>query len=205
MDDAVLAAGRRALRKWGYRGATMERIAAEAGLSRVTLHRRGVTKAKLLDALAERGVARYRQAMWPALTEEGPARDRLRLALNVLCEVAEENLELLVALRAQSDAIFHDDAREALTRDVFTQPLTRLLEDGARDGSLRAVDSLETGTTLFNLVGWTYVHLRAGHRWPPDRARASVVDIALCGVTATEKPVSEPRGARRGRSARSAR
>ncbi len=55
--------------------------------------------------------------------------------------------------------------------------------DGAEDGSLRRLeDPDETATVLYNLVGWTYWHLRVGHRWPPERAAAAVVGIAIDGV-----------------------
>jgi len=184
IDERVLDAGRQTLRKFGYGGATIERIAHEAGVSRVTLHRRGVTKDGLLAALAERAIEQYRRALWPALTASGSAAERLQLALSALCESAEENLELLVALRAQADAVFHEPGLEPLTRSVFTEPLERLLRDGAADGSLRVVDPLEYATVVFNLVGWTYIHLRTGHAWPPERARGSVIDVALHGLAA---------------------
>ena len=185
-DDALLEAATAAFREHGFAGATLERIATEAGLSRVTLHRRGVTKDGLLAALAERGAERYRAALWPALTSPGTARERLEAAMGALCVSAEENLELLVALRAQSDAVFHADGEEPLTRSVFTDPFERVLRDGASDGTLREVDPVETATVVFNLVGWTYVHLRTGHRWPPERARRATVELALHGVSSAD-------------------
>ena len=182
LDDNVLDGGRRALQRYGYAGATLERIASEAGITRVTLHRRGVTKDAILAELAERGAEAYRAALWPALTAPGSARERMELALKALCESAEENLELLVALRAQSDAVFHSDGDEQLTRSVFTEPLERLLRDGEADGTLRVLDPVEAATVLFNQVGWTYVHLRTGHSWKPARARRACVDMALHGL-----------------------
>lgn len=184
-DPQLLEAARRAFAAHGYAGATLERIAAEAGLSRVTLHRRGVSKDGLLAGLVARATDDYRRAMWPALTGEGSGARRLAEALDALCETAELHMALLVALRAQSDAIFHrDEEPEALTRTVFTEPLEKLLREGVADGSLRGVDPRETATVLFNLVGWTYVHLRAGHGWSPDRARGATLDPVLHGLLA---------------------
>ena len=182
VDERLLGAGREALRKHGYANTTIERIAREAGLSRVTLHRRGVTKDLIVAALADRATEEYRAALWPVLTAPGDGRERLELALVALCESAEEHLELLVALNAQTDAVFHEPGPEALTRSVFTEPLERLLRDGAADGSLRAVDPVEYATVLFNLVGWTYIHLRTGHRWSPERAQRSTLDVAMNGL-----------------------
>jgi AcrR family transcriptional regulator len=183
VEERLVEAGRRALRRYGWQALTAERIAEEAGMSRVTLHRRGVRKEDILAALTERAVEAYRAALWPALTAPGIAAERLEHALRALCESAEENLELLVALRSQTDAIFHEEEPgEAMTRSVFTEPLERLLRDGLLDGSLREVDPVEGATVLFNLVGWTYVHLRTGHRWTPEHARDATIEIALHGV-----------------------
>ena len=182
LDERLLDAGRRAFASHGFHGATLERIAREAGLSRVTLHRRGVTREGILAALAERATDEYRAALWPALTGSGNGRQRLGEALRALCQMAERNLELLLALRAQADAVFHEPGEDALTRSVYTEPLERLLRDGAGDGSLREVDAVEYATLLFNLVGWTYVHLRTGHRWSAKRAARTTIDLALNGL-----------------------
>jgi AcrR family transcriptional regulator len=183
VDEQLLEAGRSALRRYGLQGLTAERIAQEAGISRVTLHRRQVTKERILEELTARAIDRYREALWPALTAPGSGRDRLEQALAALCDVAEDNLELLVALRAQSDAIFHEAAEDDVqTRTVFTEPLERLLRDGAADGTLRDGDPRELATLLFNLVGWTYVHMRTGHRWAPATAREQLIELAVCGL-----------------------
>jgi AcrR family transcriptional regulator len=187
MSDQVLAAGQRVFARFGYHGATAERIADEAGLSRVTLHRRGITKDTILAELSARAIDSYRAALWPALTSAGSGAERLETALEALCEQSEDNLELLVALRSQTDVVFHDEGDEPMTRSVFTEPLERLLRDGAQDGSLRDVDFPEVATVLFNLVGWTYVHLRTGHRWAPERASRDVLSIVLDGL----KPCAE--------------
>jgi AcrR family transcriptional regulator len=185
IDPPLLDAGRRALRRYGWQALTAERIAAEAGISRVTLHRRGIRKEDILAALIEQATGAYRASLWPALTAPGTGRERLEQALRALCESAEDNIELLVALGSQTDAIFHEqEPEEAMTRTVFTEPFERLLRDGAGDGSLRMLDPLETATVLFNLVGWTYVHLRTGHRWLPEHARERTIEVALRGVVA---------------------
>jgi AcrR family transcriptional regulator len=137
----------------------------------------------VLGALAERLETSYRSAMWPALTARGSGRERLEQALAGYCEAVEANLEVLVALaEADHNAIFHEDGPRGLTRPAFTEPIRRLLQDGAADGSLVAADPEETATLLLNLVSWTYRHLRRGHGWAPDRARDGVLRIALDGI-----------------------
>ena len=185
VDDALLSGAHRAIERWGFREATLERIAAEAGVSRMTLHRRGVTREGLLGALAERLETAYREAMWPALTARGSGRERLEAALAGYCQAVEANLEVLAALaEADHNAIFHEGGPRGLSRPGFTEPIRRLLEDGVADGSLVADDPEESATLLLNLVSWTYRHLRRGHRWSAERARDGVLRIALDGVGA---------------------
>jgi AcrR family transcriptional regulator len=184
-DPALLQAAQRAIEAHGYSGATLERIADEAGLSRVTLHRRGVSKDGLLAELVARATEDYRAAMWPALTGDGTGADRLHAALEALCGAAERHLALLVALRSQSDSVFHRREDVALTRGVWTAPLERLLRDGAADGSLRVVDPKETATLLFNMVGWTYVHMRTAHGWKAESAVRATLDPLFHGLLAS--------------------
>jgi AcrR family transcriptional regulator len=182
IDDQLLDAARAVIAEVGLHHATLARIAEEAGVSRVTLHRRRVTKDDLVHALIERAAESYQKAMWAALTDDGDALSRLRRALEVLCAQAEEHLALLIGLRAEGDPGFHEEGAEVLTRSVFTDPLERLLRDGMNEGSVRDLDPLTTATLLFNMVGWSYIHLRSGHRWSPEEATTSTVDLALHGV-----------------------
>ena len=94
IDQGLLEGAHRAIERWGWRQATLERIATEAGVSRMTLHRRGVTRDGLLGALSERLEDDYRSSMWPALTASGSGRERLEQALAGYCEAVEANLEL---------------------------------------------------------------------------------------------------------------
>jgi AcrR family transcriptional regulator len=188
VPDAVVQAARLVFSECGYGGATLERIAREAGLSRVTLHRRGWSKQRLFGVLVARAVQDYQRALWPALTGGGAGHQRLEEALHAVCQAAEENLGLLLSLSGMRDAVFHDEADQAMTRGVFTAPLERILRDGIADGTLQATEPVEAATVLFNVVGWSYVHLRSGHRWPPERAAHATIDLAMHGLRA--RPVA---------------
>jgi AcrR family transcriptional regulator len=185
IDTRLIDGARRAVERHGWDGLTLQRLADEAGVSRMTLHRRGVSREALLAALAEQLEAEYREALWPALTAPGTALERLELALTELCGIADRNRALMDALgHAERDVVFHEQTRPALTKRVFVEPVRRLLADGAADGSLDVADPEETATVLFNLVGHTYRHLRSGHGWSAKRARKGVLDLALRGVVA---------------------
>jgi len=179
----IVDAARHVLARDGLAAATLERISAAAGVSRMTLHRHGVSKVVILRALAQQLEADYREGLWPALVSKGSGRERLQVALESLCRVTERNRATLDALSsAAREAIYHERGPGGLTRKAFTEPLERLLLDGAADGSLQSLDAEETATLVFNAVGHTYRHLRAGHGWTPRRAREGVIRLLMEGL-----------------------
>jgi AcrR family transcriptional regulator len=184
-DREALRAVRSVVEEHGWRDTTMSHVAAALGVSRMTLHRQGVTREAVLERLAALMEGESHAAMAPAVGAAGSGRERLEMALEAVCANSEANLSLLAALEdADRDALYHEEGEEALTRGVFTDPLQRILRDGVADGSLAVRDVAESATLLFNLVGWTYRHMRVGHRWSEERARRAVVEIAVRGVTA---------------------
>ncbi len=184
----IVDAARHVLAQDGLAAATLERISEAAGISRMTLHRRGVSKQGILTALAERLQSEYRDAFWPALVSKASGRERLTLALSNLCEVTERNLGLHGALSAPTrDEIYHerDTGSGSLTRAGFVEPIERLLLDGAADGSLAPQpDSAETATLLFNAITHTYGHMRSGHGWRPEPARDALLRLLIDGLAA---------------------
>ncbi|SUA47466.1 transcriptional repressor BetI [Nocardia africana] len=186
-----------AVGRWGLGELTLERVASEAGMSRATIYRRGVTREDLVAALTARAADTFRDEIWPALTGSGTAAQRLRAALEAMCRTADKHLPVLAGMFLAHGEVFHKPGPDALVVDVFAEPFERLLRDGVADGSLRDVPPTTTATVLFNTVGWGYIHLRAGHDWDPATARRAVLDLVLTGLlpgtteaaaAATERP-----------------
>lgn len=182
IDQHLLDATGQAISRWGLREVTLERIAAEAGLSRATMYRRGVTRDELVDALTVQAADTYQRAVLPALAQPGSARDRLAAALEALCRTADEHLELLGGLFLAGGEVFHQPGPDAMVIDVFAEPFERLLRDGALDGTLRPLPPTLTATVLFNLVGWGYIHLRAAHQWQPEITARTIIDLLFAGL-----------------------
>ena len=131
----------------------------------MTLHRRGVSRNAPLAALGEQLEGEYREALRPALTAPGAALERLELALDSLCGVADTNLELLDALgHAERDAVFHEQAGRRSPSGCSPSP-SGGCSPTARPRGRSPSGPEETATVLFNLVGHTYRHLRTDHGW----------------------------------------
>jgi AcrR family transcriptional regulator len=182
----VLDAAIQVLATDGWEQLSLERVADAAGVSRVTLWRQGVTRDALTGALLARLAHDYRDTMWTVLTAPGTGRERLALALEALCAVADRHLDLLLV----SDTAFHRawariQAEQSGSEVSFLGPFIRILEDGVADGTLRAAgEPPVVADVLFNTVCWPYVHLRGRHGWTSGDATERVVGLVLDGIAA---------------------
>ena len=176
-DPRLLDAAETVLAEAGWDGLTMERVAVIAGVSRATVWRQNASREALLAGLLARLAEDYQRAMWPVLTSDMTGLERLTAAANALCDTADRHLPALMA----SDNVFHGDFPGPAS-DLLG-PFARALRDGIADGTLRALDDPdETAEVLFNAVCWPYVHLRARHEWPVERARAGLWDLLSLGL-----------------------
>lgn len=192
VDDEVLRAAAKVIAAHGWHDFTLERVAQAAGLSRVTLYRRGVTVQILIDALTVGAAQAWQAAMWPALTGPGTAAQRLETALRACCDVVEQHLDVLAGLSTAPEPVFHLD-EPAIggqdTREVYVRPFERLLRDGVLEGSLRPdIDPAENATLLFNIVPRTYLHLRSAHGWDADRTSDGLLGLLLPGLRIVPNP-----------------
>ena len=182
----LIDVARSLIEEQGMHALTIERLAAAAGTSRMTLHRRGIDRAWVVAALTDQAAEAYLNAAWPALTSSDAADVRLRQLFEAMLGVADDYLALLSGLFSSSDSPFHvDDGAEHETDLVFVQPIERILRDGELDGTLGPFDDpAEVAAVLFNSIGWGYVHLRHAQRWGAERARRSVLDLVERAVKA---------------------
>jgi AcrR family transcriptional regulator len=181
IDERILDAGAVILDRDGLGGVTLSALADEAGLSRVTLHRHGVSVSGVVIAVLARASDDLRASLWPALTGPGDAATRLDAALRVLCDVAERHLGVLSALfRASVQPL--PDRPERTTSFEFIEPFERLLVDGNQDGSLSSADPLADATLTANAVTWTYLHMRQAHDWAPSTAADAVIRMATASL-----------------------
>jgi len=184
VDDGLLDAADAVLMEHGFDGVSLERVADRAGLSRVTLWRRGVTTEALVTGLLQRLADDYRAEFWPILHSAETGLERLSACVEALLAVADRHLDLL----AVSDEAFHWAAERCSFPegwDGFLTPFVGALRQGAADGSMtfpgRPADAADV---VFNTACWGYVHLRRRHGWSAQRARSQVVALLLEGMRA---------------------
>lgn len=185
----VVAGATAVIAAHGWAGMTLARVAAAAGLSRMTLHRHGLGREEILALLAAAYEGDFRGALTRAVAHPGPALDRLRAALHAVCDVTERHLGFLLGLDEETDrTLFHERHEAVRSRAGYVEALERLLREGVADGSIRPVDAGEAATVLVNATDRTYRHLRGAHGWDEQRSRSLLVDLLLDGLAPRAGP-----------------
>ncbi len=137
---AYLKAATRLVNEHGYRGASVDRIAAELKLTKGSFYHHHGTKEELILACFERTFAVMRAAQQAAVAAPGHGVDRLATACRALLEFqlsAHGPLLRVTAWTGLPEAI-RSDMRRTLGR--LGERFATLVLEGMQDGSLRILD-----------------------------------------------------------------
>lgn len=192
--EHIIEAARRAFLRDGYRGATMDRVADEAGVSKQTLYNYFEDKDALLAALLDH---------W----SKDLAMLRVRQAVGVL----DGSLESVAGLRGALEGILHkgdaadpaavfrlmfelaglrpslsERAREAML-PYSADALRDVIASAVAEGRLRPVDPDVAAAAILDLVSACNVlqPLIYGERWhefTPERMAAGLADLLAHGL-----------------------
>jgi TetR/AcrR family transcriptional regulator len=183
MREKVLAAAE-LFAASGLDATKMEDLAATTGVPKATLYYYFEGKEDILAFLFNEILAEIQRAIDDALRAEGTAADRLRAAIVAHLRVFEDFPAASRALQfdlGRAARIPHIDER---IEAAFRGPVRQLLEAGAQDGSLRAVDHPRL-VAIAILGAITTVGINAltlGPRRPVEEIADVVIDVVLHGV-----------------------
>lgn len=149
---AYLKAATRLVNEQGYRGASVDRIAAELRLTKGSFYHHHETKEDLIAACFERTFAVMRAAQQAAMAAGGNGRDRLAVACRTLMDYQLSSHGPLLRVTAWTglpEAI-RSDTRRAMGRlgERFATPVL----EGMQDGSLRIVDASVAAQVVNGMV-----------------------------------------------------
>jgi AcrR family transcriptional regulator len=172
--EAILDAAERLLARGGP--ASIAAVAAEAGVSRVTVYAHFAKLPELVEAVVERAVARTTAVLAAAELDDGPPVD----ALDRMLTLGWRELDRHAAVaRAAAEHLAPDRMRHSHER--FLTMLERLVARGRSEGAFRTdLPASWLVTTAFALVHAAGDDVRAG-RLDGDEAldvlRATVHDV----------------------------
>ncbi|UKD54968.1 TetR/AcrR family transcriptional regulator [Amycolatopsis sp. FU40] len=160
--ERLVAAAREIVAAEGAAAVTMRRVAEAAGVTAMAIYRHYANREVLLRAVAD-ATGRELGAAWKDPMSEGEWTDRYDALLDGFLDFALGQPHLYRFLMTDSWA------RARLYPDGFREPgsppftaLVRLIEDGMREGVLRADDPLEAALTVSSQMQGMVLHYLAG-------------------------------------------
>jgi AcrR family transcriptional regulator len=165
--EAILDAAERLLE--GGSQATIVAVAAEAGVSRVTVYAHFATLEQLLEAVVERAVQRTTEALDAVEPEQGPPLE----ALQRVIDVGWRDLDRNNAIAQAAGELLTPEALRRTHRAAHRR-LRKLVDRGRRSGDFRTDVPAEWLVTAFHAL----IHA-AGDDVRAGRIRASAALRAL--------------------------
>ncbi|MTD57027.1 TetR/AcrR family transcriptional regulator [Amycolatopsis pithecellobii] len=175
----------------GYPDATLADIAAEAGVSKPTVYQYVKSKQQLLETIVEQAVYPLRDGVDKIVASERPAAEKLEAYIELHVLAAVRYKAYFVVLISDQHQLSPQALRryQSWARSV-NHSATRLLEQGQREGVVRADIDLPIAanllnTTLTSIARW----YRPGDRVKPDQIVMEVRKY-LGGLILTGAPES---------------
>ena len=159
MDTAtrVLDVAERLAQVRGFNGFSYADVAAELGISKASLHYHFAGKAELGEALVERYAGRFSEALAEIDRRDVEAPAKLAAYAEIYAGVLRERRMCLCGMLAAEYDTLPAPMRDAILRffDDNEEWLTRVLEQGREDGTLRGNGSArdEARTIVSGLEG----------------------------------------------------
>ena len=136
--ELILETAEEILARKGYYGASMDEIAAQAGVAKGTLYQHFPTKEDLFFALIEQALARFEQIVQQAAASPSNAREKLeRILYYAYGEQRGAHTQLLRLLRNNEELSQRLQARKGQARERVNQAIGQIggiLEAGKAEG-----------------------------------------------------------------------
>jgi TetR/AcrR family transcriptional regulator len=162
----------------------IEELAEVTGIPKATLYYYFAGKEEILVFLLRDLLTQVAGAVAIALESEGSGRDRLSAVVRAQFEVMADQPSVWRALIADLGRAGRMPEIAAMVADAYYTPLQQLLEEGAADGSLRAVeDAPATAMAVFGAVTVVGLHyLMSGEPLDPEALTRRISELILRGI-----------------------
>lgn len=169
----------------GLANTKIEDIASASGVPKATLYYYFTGKDEILSFLLRDSLAALAREVARAADTPGTGRDRLAAVINVQIEHTMDRPGSSRALVGDLGRAIRLPELATAVQDAFYDPITRVLEAGAADGSLRRLPDVQSGAVgIFGTVMMTAMLHNVIHSGKAVREVADgVIDLVVNGLT----------------------
>ena len=185
-EAEILAAAYALMTEHGYDGMTMDEVAQQVGIAKVTLYQHFASKEALAAGIAVDQMRHVEDELQPFYDSDGPALDRLRAVLRHSLE--QQAPKWVANLPPNARFVAQHPAFQALYATRAAQ-WERLVEQAKREGSLDSgVATAVLVRMMQQLFAPGYEDLVRSGRVAPEDVVHTLLTIVLRGVRADGSP-----------------
>jgi AcrR family transcriptional regulator len=185
-EDQVRAAALRLFKEKGYHATSMRDIASAVGINKGSLYSHIRSKEDLLIPVFERAMG-VLLAQIEAIAADGALQpsQRLRRAIHAHVTAVADNLDVLTVYLSewrQLEAKSLTTVREQ--RERYAALFLEILEDGARAGEFRAMDTQIVMLGMIGMCNYLFRWYRPEGRLTTDQIADGLIEMVMQGVRA---------------------
>ncbi|MDP3936913.1 MAG: TetR/AcrR family transcriptional regulator [Deltaproteobacteria bacterium] len=185
MRGAILDAAHRRFVRFGPRKTTMDEVAREANCSRATLYTHFTSKEVLYASLLERGAEEFINEAEEVARSDWRAGKKIRRIVELTRAIYARNHVLRLAL-VRDDEMTLEAIAHGFTRDQerrIIDILTRVLDEGMTEGTIRRIDSERVAYLMFHLGRFLVERETSGARdYPFDEIIGLMDEVFARGI-----------------------
>ena len=182
-DEMIIRRAARAFRERSYHGASMQQIAAAAGVQKSTLYHHFASKDDILYRIVDAGVQLLLRPLEEICASEADPAEKLRRAVTnhvlALCQHADLLAVLLFETRTFSRKI---ERHIKPQRDQYNALLLDILKAGMSRGQFRTVDTRIALYGIFGMCNWVCQWYSPKGSITPEELAREYADMALAAL-----------------------
>lgn len=178
----VLKAASIVFAKYGYRGATMDEIALEAGVVKGTLYYNFKNKEEIFNEIIESGIGHLREDIDKVRKLNIDAHKKLKSAIRIQLEFFFDNKEFFKVILSQ---LWGEEPRQVKIRNAikkYIYDVKEILEEAIRHNVLEKRDSLMLAHVYFSSITATALYDLIEEKEERSQAIDVMLDFTLRGL-----------------------
>jgi AcrR family transcriptional regulator len=182
--DNILETAKRAFSEYGYRGASLDKIAQELNITRQALYHYFPRKIDVLIELNRQMIQIFHQNADRALAETHRAGDddAFTALIRAHLTTVAENLSLVaVFLKESFNVPASDNTELAALRRAYQDRFITAYQAGVRQGRLRDVDARVAVNLMLGAANQLFQWYSPKGDFPPDKIPEVIVDLLRFG------------------------